>query len=120
MATMNIAGLTPVDDPSYRYKMPRLQAKVEGRGNGIKTLLVNVVEVGQSLNRDHAEITKFFGCELGAQTSFAADRYIVNGSHLTSALQAHLCKYIENFVLCGQCKLPETQVYIIHNIYICT
>ena len=40
--TMNIAGLTPVDDPAYRYKMPRLMAKVEGRGNGIKTLLVNV------------------------------------------------------------------------------
>ena len=27
MATMNIAGLTPVEDPSYRYKMPKVVGK---------------------------------------------------------------------------------------------
>lgn len=114
MSTINIAGLTPVDDPSYRYKMPRIVGKVEGRGNGIKTLLVNVVELGQSLNRDAPEITKFFGCELGAQTTYSADsdRAIVNGNHRDNDLQNHLSKYIENFVLCKNCKLPETHYKI--------
>lgn len=112
MATMNIAGTTPVDDPSYRYKMPRIVAKVEGRGNGIKTVLVNVVDLGQSLNREAPEITKFFGCELGSQTTYSADRAIVNGAHTAQSLQEHLCKYIENFVLCAQCKLPETHYKI--------
>ena len=36
------------------------------------------------------------------------DRYILSGSHLTSALQTRLCKYIEKFVLCYKCKKPET------------
>jgi hypothetical protein len=27
MSTMNIAGLTPVEDPSYRYKMPKVIGK---------------------------------------------------------------------------------------------
>ena len=83
MSLVNIAGLTPVDDPSYRYKMPRLQGKVEGRGNGIKTVLVNVVEVAQALNRGGPEVTKFFGTELGAQTTYdeSIDRAIVNGAH---------------------------------------
>ena len=58
---INIAGTTSVEDPAYRYKMPRLQAKVEGRGNGIKTVLVNVIDLGLALNRDSPEITKFFG-----------------------------------------------------------
>jgi translation initiation factor 5 len=107
---INIAGLTPVEDPSYRYKMPRLIGKVEGRGNGIKTVLVNIVELGQSLNREPSEITKFFGCELGAQTTYSEDldRAIVNGSHTDNDLQNKLRIYIEKFVLCGCCKLPET------------
>lgn len=111
---INIAGLTPVDDPSYRYKMPRVIPKVEGRGNGIKTVIVNVAEIATALNRDASEITKFFGCELGAQTtmSVADDRYVVNGAHSLSDLEKFMAKYIENFVLCKQCRLPETHYKI--------
>jgi translation initiation factor 5 len=98
--------------------MPRIIAKVEGRGNGIKTALVNIVELAQSLNRESPEITKFFGCELGSQTTYTAGntpsdhRAIVNGSHTPQTLQTHLSKYIENFVLCANCKLPETHYKI--------
>ena len=38
-----------IDDPSYRYKMPRLITKVEGKGNGIKTNLVNLIEAAKAL-----------------------------------------------------------------------
>lgn len=51
-AVMNISGTTTVEDPSYRYKMPCMQTKIEGKGNGIKTVLTNVVDVAASLNRD--------------------------------------------------------------------
>jgi len=116
MSRMNIAGVIPVDDPSYRYQMPRLQAKVEGRGNGIKTLIVNVTDIGLALNRDAPEICKFFGTELGSLTNFSTDkgvdRALVNGNHTAQDLQALLCRYIENFVLCKQCRLPETSYKI--------
>jgi len=108
-AAINIAGSIPVEDPSYRYKMPRIIAKVEGRGNGIKTVLVNIVEIAAALNREAPEITKFFGCELGSQTTYAVDtdRAIVNGAHNAADLQNHLTGYIEKFVLCRNCRLPE-------------
>jgi translation initiation factor 5 len=106
-ALINIAGAVPIHDPAYRYKMPKLQVKVEGRGNGIKTVLLNVDDLGLALKRDPAEVTKFFGCELGAQTTFT-DRAIVNGAHRDADLQQHLCKYIDNFVLCRNCRYPET------------
>ena len=40
-----------VDDAFYRYKMPKLLAKVEGNGNGIKTVIPNMKEIAKSLSR---------------------------------------------------------------------
>ena len=58
--------------------------------------------------------TKFFGCELGAQTTFddKAERYIVNGAHQADHLRKLLDTFIDKFVLCGHCKNPETDLKI--------
>ncbi|XP_061699508.1 eukaryotic translation initiation factor 5 isoform X1 [Syngnathoides biaculeatus] len=101
-------------DQFYRYKMPRLIAKVEGKGNGIKTVIVNMVDVAKALNRPPTYPTKFFGCELGAQTQFDTknDRYIVNGSHEANKLQDMLDGFIRKFVLCAECDNPETDLNV--------
>uniref|UniRef100_A0A0B7B9X6 Eukaryotic translation initiation factor 5 n=1 Tax=Arion vulgaris TaxID=1028688 RepID=A0A0B7B9X6_9EUPU len=101
-------------DPFYRYKMPRLIAKVEGKGNGIKTVIVNMTEVAKALSRPPTYPTKFFGCELGAQTQFDSknDRYIVNGSHTDEKLQTLMDGFIKKFVLCPECSNPETNLVV--------
>ncbi|XP_053290859.1 eukaryotic translation initiation factor 5 [Pleuronectes platessa] len=101
-------------DQFYRYKMPRLIAKVEGKGNGIKTVIVNMVDVAKALNRPPTYPTKFFGCELGAQTQFDSknDRFIVNGSHEANKLQDMLDGFIKKFVLCTECENPETDLNV--------
>lgn len=60
----------------------------------------------------HADPTKFFGCELGAQTSMSDDRYIVNGAHTQERLLELLDAFIVKFVLCGACDNPETELVI--------
>ncbi|XP_038075868.1 eukaryotic translation initiation factor 5-like [Patiria miniata] len=103
-----------VTDQFYRYKMPRLIAKVEGKGNGIKTVISNMVEVGKCLSRPPTYPTKFFGCELGAQTQFdfKNERFIVNGSHDVSKLQDLLDVFIRKYVLCPECDNPETNLIV--------
>lgn len=101
-------------DPFYRYKMPPIQSKTEGRGNGIKTAIMNLSEVSRALGRPPSYVVKFFGYELGAQTNIneEQDRYLVNGAHDTSELQDSLDGFINKFVLCGSCKNPETEIQI--------
>ncbi|KAJ5486575.1 hypothetical protein N7530_000875 [Penicillium desertorum] len=112
MATVNIRR--DITDPFYRYKMEKLQAKVEGKGNGIKTVVVNLNSVAQSLSRPPAYLIKYFGFELGAQANAkpSDDRWIINGSHDAPKLQDYLDGFISKFVLCKKCKNPETDVII--------
>ncbi|CAG0883970.1 unnamed protein product [Cyprideis torosa] len=99
-----------VTDPFYRYKMPRIISKVEGKGNGIKTVIPNMADIAKALGRPPTYPTKYFGCELGAQVQFdfKNERYIVNGSHDSGKLQQLLDGFIRKFVLCPSCENPET------------
>lgn len=112
MATVNIRR--DVTDPFYRYKMERLQSKIEGKGNGIKTVVVNLNSVAQSLSRPPSYVIKYFGFELGAQANAkpSDDRWIINGAHDAPKLQDYLDGFISKFVLCKKCKNPETDVII--------
>ncbi|VDP93880.1 unnamed protein product [Echinostoma caproni] len=103
-----------VEDTFYRYKMPKLAAKVEGRGNGIKTVIVNVSDIAKALNRKPIYLTKFFGCELGAHIHVddKNERYIVNGAHEAAKLQELLDGFIKKFVLCQSCGNPETTMHV--------
>jgi len=97
--------------------MPVLLTKVEGKGNGIKTVVPNMSDVARALSRPPTYPTKFFGSELGAQTSVDEknDRYIVNGAHDPERLRELLDAFIDKFVLCGSCKNPETDLIITKN-----
>lgn len=112
MATVNIRR--DVTDPFYRYKMERLQSKVEGKGNGIKTVIVNLNSVAGSLSRPPAYLIKYFGFEIGAQANAKPtdERWIINGAHDAAKLQDYLDGFISKFVLCKKCKNPETDVII--------
>ncbi|KAK6079188.1 domain found in IF2B/IF5 [Seiridium cupressi] len=101
-------------DRFYRYKMPRLQVKVEGKGNGIKTVVVNLSTIAQSLARPGGHVIKWFGLDLGAQTNMDPpdDRWIINGAHDGETLQKSLFVFIEKYVLCDDCGNPETDLTI--------
>ncbi|CAO3621955.1 unnamed protein product [Cunninghamella blakesleeana] len=112
MAAINIRR--DVTDSFYRYKMPRLVSKVEGRGNGIKTVIPNMPEIARALSRPPSYPTKYFGCELGTQVKCddKNEKYIVNGEHDASKLQSILDGFISKFVLCDSCQNPETDIII--------
>lgn len=112
MSTINIGGDNK--DKSYRYKMPQMVIKIEGRGNGIKTVILNMHDLAKSLHTDPSYPTKYFGIELGAQSNYdrKTERAVVNGRHELSTLASHLEKFIDQFILCPNCRLPEIKMSV--------
>eukprot|EP00427_Karlodinium_veneficum_P039035 CAMPEP_0169296754 /NCGR_PEP_ID=MMETSP1016-20121227/65312_1 /TAXON_ID=342587 /ORGANISM="Karlodinium micrum, Strain CCMP2283" /LENGTH=106 /DNA_ID=CAMNT_0009388173 /DNA_START=178 /DNA_END=495 /DNA_ORIENTATION=- len=81
-------------DPEYRYKMPRLISKFEGRGNAMKTCIVNMGDVARALHRPPQYTTKWFGSALGVDSQFVRKGgdgeycYIISTSSSTSTCVA--------------------------------
>eukprot|EP00708_Paratrimastix_pyriformis_P003020 GAFH01001784.1.p1 GENE.GAFH01001784.1~~GAFH01001784.1.p1 ORF type:complete len:437 (+),score=86.43 GAFH01001784.1:128-1312(+) len=90
--------------------MPRIVTKVEGKGNGIKTVFPNMFEVATALRRDPNYITKYFGYELGALSQYSEKSHsgVVNGNHSWNTIHDLLKQFITTFVLCHKCGNPET------------
>jgi len=103
-----------VVDDYYRYKMPVLRAKVEGKGNGIKTVIENMEDIAKALNRPASYTTKYFGFELGALTKVDTvnHKYIVNGKRDAEDLATVLDSFIQRYVLCSKCRNPETTLTV--------
>lgn len=88
--------------------MPRIVGKVEGRGNGIKTVIVNAAEVAQALKRPTEQLTKYIALEFGALCYDLDGKQTINGKFETPDVQNHVQTYIKRFVLCPACGNPET------------
>lgn len=113
MSSIPIAGVQPILDPWYRYKMPPLQTTV-GKAN--TTVIKNIDQVAKSLHRSPKEIIKFLAIEL-AVASFHNKKDCnasLKGMHSVKNLQTLLAEYIELCVLCPAptCGLPETKYVV--------
>ena len=100
------------DDEFYRYKMPDLIHKIEGKGNGIKTVIVNCEDIANALSRPPTYIIQYFGISLAAASNSSNNKYLVNGKHEYKELMNVLDKFIDKFVLCSKCENPETVMHV--------
>lgn len=110
---INIQGLTDIDDPFYRYTMTRLNVVRQKN----KTLIDNLVIVSKDLERDPEHIAKFFKKKFSVSMNYK-DNQLMTTANLTSQdFETALREYIQLFVLCERCNLPETN--LVDNVLVC-
>lgn len=99
------------DDGSYRYTMPALIVKREGEGKMKKTVLVNLRDVSQAVGRPADYLLTFLGQSLNVATKAEKEgdkRLYVTGHFDANVVQQHAITFVQEFVMCKQCKNPET------------
>ncbi len=89
-----------------RFEVPA--AKVSQLGK--KTIVTNFGDICHKLNRDPDVVGKFLLRELGTAGSRSEGRMTLNGSFPAQDVNAVVAKYVESFVMCKVCHLPDTQL----------
>jgi translation initiation factor 5 len=93
------------DDKFARYKMPiPVLAVVKKKGSDY-TSIKNLSAIAKSLQVNENVLFKYLSYELG--TSGNSNDHLLKGVHSSKSLETYIRNFIETFVLCGRCRLPE-------------
>ena len=95
---------TNQDDASFRYKMPVLALDTHQKKS---TIITNLGDVAKALGVDPIWLVKYFTYHFGVPVTYAKGHATFKGSRAASDLSMCLGVFIEQFVVCPKCNLPE-------------
>ena len=107
MSKINIAGLDEINDPFYRYKMTKL---VISRQKKSWTLINNLDNVANDIGREQNLIIEFFKKKFSANFSIKKQMLVTSKDISYDEFEKAIREFIEYFVLCPICRLPETNI----------
>jgi len=95
-----------IDTNAERFEIPKIQGHFEGK----KTILTNFFQIASHLRRDPEHFQKFMLRELAASGQRDTDRLILNIKVQSAKINAKIEEYVREFVLCKECKKPDTEL----------
>jgi len=108
MSKINIEGKSDIDDSFYRYKMRKMI--IESQKN--KTVITNLKEVGDDINRNPETIAMFFKKKMSISISYKKNLFVTTAVLDYKQMHSLLREFIEMFVLCNKCQLPEINIIV--------
>lgn len=95
-----------IEGTGERFEMP----KIEGFFEGKKTVLTNFFQICSYIRRDTEHLLKFLNKELATKATQDGNRLILNDKIPSKKINPKIEQYIEEFVLCKECKKPDTEL----------
>jgi len=89
-----------------RFEIPKIEGHFEGR----KTILTNFYQISSHLRRKPEHFQKFMLKELAASGQKEGDRLVLNIKVPSSKINKKIEEYVNEFVLCRECKKPDTEL----------
>lgn len=98
--------LPEVQDSKERFETPKVRGHIQGN----KTVVTNFQQIAQFLNRPVEHLLKFVQRELATPGSMVKNGIIFGTKIPASKINEKIEKYVEEFVLCDECKKPDTKL----------
>ena len=97
--------------PEKTAKKERLEIPVpELLLQGNKTIVKNFEAITNKLRRNPRHLAKFLSKELATSGNVEGGRLILNSKVTERAIAEKMKAYMETFLYCKQCKLPDTKI----------
>ena len=94
------------DNIGERFEVP----KVKGHHLGSKTVISNFLFISSHLRRDPIHIMKFLTKELASQGEINNERLLLSRKLSSKEINNKIEKYVSSYVLCSNCKKPDTEL----------
>ena len=94
------------DKEGKRFEIPKVQGAFEGK----KTILVNFFQIADHIRRNHDHFQKFILKELATSGHRDGERLVLNIRVPSSKINQKIEEYTKEFVLCRECKKPDTEL----------
>ncbi|MGI0100793.1 MAG: translation initiation factor IF-2 subunit beta [Candidatus Micrarchaeaceae archaeon] len=77
---------------------------------GSKTLIRNISIIADKARRNPSDIARYIGKEFSVPVNVEEQRLIINGRFSADEIQRRIRKYFEMYVVCKECKKPDTHL----------
>ncbi len=89
-----------------RFEIPKVQGKVQGRA----TIITNIQNIASYIRRPAEMLAKFLQKELAVQTVLEKDSLTIKTQLNSAKVNDKIEMYVKEFVLCTECKKPDTEI----------
>ena len=89
-----------------RFKIPEVDIMLEGK----TTVVRNFMDIVESVRRDPNDLMAFLQRELGAPGTIDARRATFKSRLGVKQLESRIQAYVNTFVICSECKRPDTSI----------
>ena len=89
-----------------RFEIPDVDVDISGN----RTTLKNLKSIANDLGRDPDHLMKYLLTELGTAGNREESRGVFQGKFKKHEVQERIDDYTEEYVLCSECKRPDTKL----------
>jgi len=98
--------LPKIEEHIDRFKIPVAETIIQGN----QTIIKNFSEIAETLRREPSHILKFLTKELATPAGLDGLRAILQAKISQRMIQQKLEAYVNDYVLCKECKRPDTKL----------